>query len=197
MVAKRRNVKSGAKSATTDAHERAKDFLDGEEIERLLAAARQGRHGARDHLLLMMMYKHGLRVSEAIVLQREDVNLKRARLWVKRLKESLSTEQPIPGDELRALRKYRASRKDKLPWLFLSERGAPLTRHAVNYLIGAAGEKAKLGHVHPHMLRHSCGYYLADKGTDLRTMQDYLGHRDPKMTCRYTRVAARRFDGLF
>jgi integrase len=197
MVAKRRNVKSGAKSATTDAHERAKDFLDGEEIDRLLAAARKGRHGARDHLLLMMMYKHGLRVSEAIVLQREDVNLKRARLWVKRLKESLSTEQPIPGDELRALRKYLASRKDKLPWLFLSERGAPLTRHAVNYLIAAAGEKAKLGHVHPHMLRHSCGYYLADKGTDLRTMQDYLGHRDPKMTTRYTRVAARRFEGLF
>jgi site-specific recombinase XerD len=197
MVAKRRNVKSGAKSATTDAHERAKDFLDGEEIDRLLAAARKGRHGARDHLLLMMMYKHGLRVSEAIVLQREDVNLKRARLWVKRLKESLSTEQPIPGDELRALRKYLASRKDKLPWLFLSERGAPLTRHAVNYLIAAAGEKAKLGHVHPHMLRHSCGYYLADKGTDLRTMQDYLGHRDPRHTVHYTRVAGRRFEGLW
>ncbi len=61
----------------------------------------------------------------------------------------------------------------------------------------AAGEKAGLGHVHPHMLRHSCGYALADKGTDLRTMQDYLGHRDPAMTVRYTRVAARRFEGLF
>jgi type 1 fimbriae regulatory protein FimB len=67
----------------------------------------------------------------------------------------------------------------------------------VNYLIEAAGEKAGLGHVHPHMLRHSCGYDLADKGTDLRTMQDYLCHRDPTMTVRYTRVAARRFEGLF
>jgi type 1 fimbriae regulatory protein FimB len=197
MAAKQRNVKSGAKSATTDAHERAKDFLDGEEIKRLLAAARKGRHGARDHLLLMMMYHHGLRVSEAIGLRREDVKLKRARLWVGRLKGSLSVEHPIVGDELRAIRKYLASRDDKLPWLFLSERGAPLTRHAVNYLIAAAGEKAELGHVHPHMLRHSCGYTLADKGTDLRVLQDYLGHRDPKMTVKYTRVSSRRFEGLF
>jgi integrase len=197
MTTKPRNVKSAPKSATTDAHERGKDFLDQGEIDRLLAAARTGRHGVRDYLLLLMVYRHGLRVSEAIGLRRKDVNLERARLWVERLKGSLSVEHPIAGDELRAIRKYLANREDKLPWLFISERGAPLTRHAVNYLIAAAGEKAGLGHVHPHMLRHSCGYALADKGTDLRTMQDYLGHRDPAMTVRYTRVAARRFEGLF
>jgi type 1 fimbriae regulatory protein FimB len=146
---------------------------------------------------MLMIYNHGLRVSEAIALRLEDVKLKRARLWVERLKGSLSVEHPIPGDELRAIRRHLASREDKLPWLFLSERGAPLTRHAVNYLIAAAGVKAGLGHIHPHMLRHSCGYALDDKGTDLRTMQDYLGHRDPAMTVRYTRVAARRFEGLF
>jgi Phage integrase family len=137
MPAKRSNVKSGAKFATTDAHERAKNFLDEDEIARLLAAARKGRHGVRDHLLLLMIYRHGLRVSEAISLRREDVKLERARLWVRRLKGSLSTHHPIAGDELRAIRKYLASREDKLPWLFVSERGAPLTRHAVNYLIAS------------------------------------------------------------
>ena len=66
-------------------------------------------------------------------------------------------------------------REDNLPWLFVSERQAQLTRQAVNYIVRVAGETAKLGRVWPHMLRHSCGYYLADQGTDLHTMQDYLG----------------------
>ncbi len=197
MAAKLSNVKSRAKTATTDGHERVKDFLDEGEIERLLAAARSGRHGVRDHLLMLMMYRHGLRVSEAIGLRREHVNLKRARLWVERLKGSLSVEHPITGDELRAIRKLLVGSDDGLPWLFVSERGAPLTRHAVNYLIAIAGKRAGLGHVHPHMLRHSCGYALADRGTDFRVLQDFLGHRDPAMTVRYTRIAGRRFEGLW
>jgi len=72
-----------------------------------------------------------------------------------------------------------------------------MERGVVNYLIRSAGEKARLGHVHAPMLRHSTGYYLANKGTDLRTMQDYLGHRDPKHTVHYTRVAGSRFEGLW
>ena len=141
MAIKRRNAKSGA----VDAHERAKDYLDPPEIERLLEAAKAGRHGIRDHLLLFLTYRHALRVSEAITMRLDRLNLKQARIWVERSKNSLSTEQPLEGDELRAIKRYLAMREDKLPWLFVSERGQPMTRQAVNYIIGEAGRRAKLG----------------------------------------------------
>ena len=195
-LANRRIVKSTAGRAA-DAHERRRDFLGEAEIAALLAAARRGRHGARDHLLILMMYRHGLRVSEAIALRREDANLKEARLWIARLKNGLSVEQPIAGDELRAIKRWLGIRRDHLPWLFLSERGQPLSRQSVNYIVAAAAERADLAPVNPHMLRHSCGFALANRGYDLRLIQDYLGHRDPKHTAHYTRIAAKRFDGLW
>ena len=144
-----------------------------------------------------MMFRHGLRVSEAVRMRRQDLNLGRARVWIRRLKNGLSVEHPIAGDELRAIKRYLHTRHDALPWLFVSERGQPMTRQSVNYLVRAAARRAGLGALHPHMLRHSCGFYLANQGYDLRLIQDYLGHRDPKHTVHYTRVAGVRFEGMW
>ena len=200
LAPKRRSVKSDASAApdgAADGHERAKDFLTAAELAALLEAAKAGRHGTRDHLLLMMMFRHGLRVSEAVSLRLDELDLDRSMLWVHRLKGGLSVQQPVAGDELRAVRRYLATQQGDLPWLFLSERGQPLTRQAVSYLVDVAAERAGLAGVHPHTLRHSCGYYLANKGHDLRLIQDYLGHRDPRHTVHYTRTAGWRFEGLW
>ena len=193
---KRRSVKGGAGEAV-DAHERGKGYLSPGEVEKLLKAAKDGRHGDRDHALLLLMYRHGLRVSEAINIKLSHVNLDIPHIWVQRLKGSLSTEQRIQGDDLRVLRRYLRTRTDELEWLFISEQKTKLTRQAVNYIIRQAGERAGLDRVNPHMLRHSCGYALANMGKDTRLIQDYLGHRDPRHTVHYTRTAGRRFEGLW
>jgi integrase len=180
---------------------RGKDFLTEAEIKRFLEAARGGRHGIRDYLMMLMAYRHGLRVSELVDIRLKDLDLESARIYVRRKKGSLSTHQPIEGDELRALRAWLRERENhrqaRSPYLFLSERG-PMTRQAVNYLAAEIGKRAKLRfHVHPHMLRHSTGYYLANRGYDTRLVQDYLGHKNIAHTVRYTRTAAVRFEGLW
>ncbi|MDH3605321.1 MAG: tyrosine-type recombinase/integrase, partial [Candidatus Tectomicrobia bacterium] len=101
---KRQKVKS-EDSRPTDEHERRKDFRNESDMDRLLEASKKGRHGGRYFLLLMMMYRHGLRVSEAIRMRRTDLELKRARIWIQRLKNGLSVKHPIAGDELRALKR--------------------------------------------------------------------------------------------
>lgn len=182
-----------------DAH--AKNFLTDAEMKKFLNAARKGRHSVRDFCLMLVAYRHGLRVSELIDIRLKDLDLETGRLFVRRVKGSLSTHQPIEGDELRAIRAWLREREDypnaSSNYLFLSERG-PLTRQAVNYLVTQVGKRAKLKFaVNPHMLRHSTGYFLANKGYDTRLIQDYLGHKNITHTVRYTRTAASRFVGLW
>ena len=103
---------------------------------------------------------------------------------------------PLLGDELRALRVLK--REAKSAFIFVSERGAPFTVGGLAKLIERAGIEAKIGFkVHPHMLRHAAGYVLANKGTDTRTLQGYLGHRSIQSTVRYTELAPGRFKNLW
>ncbi|MGA9549301.1 MAG: tyrosine-type recombinase/integrase, partial [Rhodomicrobium sp.] len=171
--ASRRKGKSAAETGP-EAHDlasRPKDFLTRGEVRALLAAAKDGRHGARDHLLLTMIFQHALRAIEACRLRVDQVDLEAARVWVDRVKGGRSTHQPLTGDEVRMIRAYLRDRKFDTPWLFAGERGDQLSRHAVQYIVRQAATRAKLS-AHPHTLRHSCGYYLADRGTEFRTMQD-------------------------
>lgn len=192
----RRNVESGAK--TVDAHERSRDFITEAELQLLIKTTTLARH--RDAAIMVLMFRHGLRVSELCDLKVKDLDMKQARLWIHRKKGSLSTEQPIHTDAYKAIKKYlkHEQQQSRLPWLFLSERQQRLDRSTVNYLVGKAGKRAALPfHIHPHMFRHGCSYALANKGIESRIIQDYLGHRDPKMTARYTRTAASQFEDLW
>ena len=179
----------------------AKNFLTEAEMKKFLETSRKGRHGVRDYCLMLMAYRHGLRVSELIDIRLKDLDLETGRLFVRRLKGSLSTHQPIEGVELRAIRAWLRQRENypngSSNYLFLSERGM-LTRQAINYLVEQIGKRAKFAFkVNPHMLRHSTGYYLANKGNDTRLIQDYLGHKNITHTVRYTRTSAHRFEGLW
>ena len=177
---------------------RKREYLTSDEMEQLLEAAGAGtRHGARDRTLLLLMYRHGLRVSEAIALRWDQVDLKAGHLAVVRLKNGVPSTHPLRGPELRALRQLRRDWPDS-PYLFISERGGPMTASNVRKLVTRAGLAAKVAFpVHPHMLRHACGFKLANEGHDTRSLQHYLGHKNIAHTVRYTELAPDRFKGFW
>lgn len=195
--AERQNVKGRDSAPAVDDHERDRDYLTDSEMEKLLVSARKGRFGVRDHALILVMYRHALRVTELTNLKWQHIDLDAGRIWVNRKKAGLSTTQPLQGDEIRSLRAVKRSRKDRLEWVFLSSQGGQMVRQAVNYLIKEAAKRACLDHVHPHMMRHSCGHAMAERGIDTRLMQDWLGHRDIRHTAWYSRTSAKRFDKVW
>lgn len=177
---------------------RSREYLTLDEVEALIKAAGSlGRHQHRDRTLILIMFRHGLRVSEAIDLRWDQVNFKSGQLHVNRLKNGNPATHYLEGDELRSLRRVKREYPDS-SFIFITERGGPMTRSTVNKLITRAGQTAKFGFpVHPHMLRHACGYYLANKGIDTRTIQDYLGHVSIAHTVRYTELSPHKFKGLW
>ncbi len=178
----------------------ARDYLHPAEIEKLLSAAKASpRHGLRNHLMILLAYRHALRISEVIDLRIADINLDQGRIYCKRLKGSVANTHPMESDEIRLCRRWSRDRpKTAIDFFFVSERGSPLTRQSAWRIVVEAGERAKLDiATHPHMLKHSCGYYLADKGLDTRLIQDYMGHKQIQNTVRYTATNAKRFEGLW
>jgi integrase len=173
---------------------RTREYLTGDEVERIMGAARGNRHGHRDATMVLVAYRHGLRVSELVDLRWEQVEFKTAILHVRRVKAGTPSSHPLRGDELRALRRLQREQEPKSPFVFTSERGAPFTTAGFARMVERAGTGAKLGFkAHPHMLRHACGYALANKGHDTRALQAYLGHKNIQHTVRYTELSPTRF----
>lgn len=197
MINARKTAKRGrpADSASERKH------LTGREVEQLIGATKGSRNEARDRCLVLLMFRHGLRVSEACELKLDQVDIDSRVLHVKRLKGGLSTTHPLRGDELRAISAWLKERSRLRPagkTFFVSEQRKLLHRSTVNLLLkkySAAGGLPVLAH--PHMLRHACGYALADQGADTRLIQDYLGHRNIQHTVRYTASNPARFERLW
>jgi type 1 fimbriae regulatory protein FimB/type 1 fimbriae regulatory protein FimE len=173
----------------------SREHLTPQEVEKLIrAAGRVGRHGHRDATLILIAYRHGLRVSELVALRWDQVDLEQGLLHVSRLKNGVPSTHPLRGPEIRALRRLRRDYPDSASYVFKTERGGPLTDSGVRKIVARAGEAAQLGFpVHPHMLRHACGFKLANEGHDTRAIQHYLGHRNIQHTVRYTELAPDRF----
>jgi type 1 fimbriae regulatory protein FimB/type 1 fimbriae regulatory protein FimE len=172
---------------------RTREYLTHHEVEALTAAARQNRYGHRDATMILIAFRHGLRAVEAVDLRWEQVDFSRAVLHVRRSKGGTPSVHPISGMEMRALRRLQRE-SGTGPFLFVSERGAPFTTAGFARMIERLVITAGLGlKVHPHMLRHACGFALANAGHDTRAIQAYLGHRNIQHTVRYTDLAPGRF----
>ena len=178
----------------TNKSRRSREFLTPNEVGALMVAAKKaGRHKHRDHTMILMAYRHGLRVSELISLRWQQIDLSSGLIQINRLKNGLNSVHPLFGPELRALRKI----KRKYPnteYIFMSERGSPMTASAFRKIIARAGKIAEIDMpLHPHMLRHSTGFKLANESRDTRSIQQYLGHKNIRHTTLYTELAADKF----
>jgi integrase len=176
---------------------RTREHLTIDEVERLIEAAKNNRYGHRDALMVLLAFRHGLRAGEVVDLRWDQIDFKAATLHVRRLKNGIPSTHPLTGRELRALRRHQRE-STKSPFVFVSERGAPLSAPGFSRMVERAAVSAELAiKTHAHMLRHACGYKLANDGQDTRALQAYLGHRNIQNTARYTELAQDRFKGFW
>src|SRR5580692_11210766 len=181
-----------------NAEYRSREHLAERQVERLIEAMKGNRWGHRDATMVLIAFRHGLRASELVDLRWEQIDLEHALLHVRRLKNGSPATHPLTGKELRALRRLEREQELNSPFVFRSERGTPFTKRGSQAMVERAGEFARFDmKIHPHMLRHACGFKLANDGVDTRTIQAYLGHKSIQHTVRYTELAPTRFKSLF
>ena len=175
---------------------RTREYLTADEIERLLAVVKKNRYGQRDATMVLICYRHGLRVSELVNLKWSQVHFKGGRLHVNRVKSGSPAVHPLCGDELRALRQLRREHPTA-DFIFTSERGTPFAPTGFAKMVERAGVAAGIEFkAHPHMLRHACGHILANKGVDTRSLQVYLGHKNIQHTAALHRIVAEPVQGF-
>jgi integrase len=176
---------------------RTREHQTADEVEKLIETVRQKRYGHRDALIVLLAYRHGLRAAEVVDLRWEQVDFKTATLHIRRAKNGTPATHPLSGREMRELRRHQRESAQS-PFVFVSERGAPLSVPGFSRMIERAAIVADLSiKAHAHMLRHACGYKLANDGHDTRAIQAYLGHRNIQNTTRYTALAPQRFKEFF
>ncbi len=183
----------------TNLEKRPREYLLPGEVNRLLVASKAVvRNALRNSTLILLSYRHGLRVSEAIALTWCDIDFSGGSIHINRRKKGKSGRHPLRKPELIALHNLRKQQRVDTPYLFISQQNTPLSERIVRKIVQEAGEKADLPlSVHPHMLRHACGYYLANKGFDTRAIAEYLGHSSLQHTYRYTSIAPGRFNDFW
>ncbi len=177
---------------------REREYLRTSEINDMIRAAKKvGRHGVRDGAIILLMFRHGLRTAELVALKWTQIDLAGGYIEVRRVKHGRDSIHPLRSPELRALRQIQRDYSDT-SYVFVSERKAPLSTRSIRHIIARAGELAGIPFlVHPHQLRHGCGYYLAARGHDTRAIQDYLGHKNIHHTVRYTQMSPQRFENFW
>ena len=179
---------------------RPREYLTPKEVERLIAAAKKKsgrRYGLRNATMILVAFRHGLRVAELCSLAWDQIDFSQAMMHVRRIKNGIPSVQQIGGEELRSLRALK--RADTMGrFVFMTERGAPMTPAGFRKLLSRLAVAAKFQFsVHPHMLRHACGYKLANDGRDTRALQHYLGHKNIMHTVRYTELSPERFKNFW
>jgi type 1 fimbriae regulatory protein FimB/type 1 fimbriae regulatory protein FimE len=190
-----RSTVKGGRSRNTDY--RSREYLTEKEIDKLIAAAGESRNPGRDRLLILMAFRHALRVSELVDLRWQQVHLDTATIDIRRAKNGTPGIHGLQGDELRLLRALRREHPHA-DFVFLSERKAPLSVDGAQKLIERLGESARLPFpIHAHMLRHAAGYALAARGVDTRTLQAFMGHKSIANTVIYTSVADKRIRNIW